>query len=151
MALVLDSTYSNVFYKNVLVKLKSIITTDRASTVYISPSYQDKGSYSIRLWGTSAETDVVLASEWRKLYSVVIALYSMGEDNDAAFYEQFYSDAERLYQLLCNNTESGSTALSWYDGIVADTTFDEFEGDEDAVDGLHVARFSFSCRINRTD
>jgi len=93
----------------------------------------------------------MLASEWRKLYNVVIALYSMGDDNDEAFYEQFYSDAERLYQLLYNNNEAGSTALSWYDGVVNDTTFDEFEGDEEAVDNLHVARFSFSCRINRTD
>jgi hypothetical protein len=145
MALVLDTSYGNVFYKNVLVKLRSIITTDRACKVYISPFYQDHGSYSIRLWGASAETDIMLASEWRKLYNVVIALYSMGDD------EQFYSDAERLYQLLYNNNEAGSTALSWYDGVVNDTTFDEFEGDEEAVDNLHVARFSFSCRINRTD
>ena len=151
MALVLDTSYGNVFYKNVLVQLRSIITTDRACKVYISPFYQDHGSYSIRLWGASAETDIMLASEWRKLYSVVIALYSMGDDNDEAFYEQLYSDAERLYQLLYNNNEAGSTALSWYDGVVNDITFDEFEGDEEAVDSLHVARLSFSCRINRTD
>ena len=151
MALVLDTSYGNVFYKNVLVELRSIITTDRACSVYISPFYRDHGSYSIRLWGASAETDIMLASEWRKLYSVVIALYSIGEDNDEAFYEQLYSDAERLYQLLYNNNEAGSSALSWYDGVVNDITFDEFEGDEETVDNLHVARLSFSCRINRTD
>ena len=151
MALVLDTTYSNVFYTNVLVKLRSIITTDRSCTVYISPAYKDHGSYSIRLWGASAETDVMHASEWRKLYNVAIALYSLGEDGDEAFYEQFYSDAERLYQLLYNNKESGTATFSWYDGVVGEMIFDDFEGGEDAVDGLHVARFSFSCRIDRAD
>ena len=151
MALVLDTSYSNVFYTNVLAKLRSIITTDRACTVYVSPDYKDHGSYSIRLWGSSAETDLMVASEWRKLYNVVIALYSIGEDGDEAFYEQLYSDAERLYQLLYNNKESGTATFSWYDGVVGEMIFDDFEGDEDAVDGLHVARFSFSWRIDRAD
>ena len=151
MALVLDTSYSNVFYTNVLAKLRSIITTDRAYTVYISPDYKDHGSYSIRLWGSSAETDVLLASEWRRVYNVVIALYSTGEDGDEAFYEQFYSDAERLFQLLYNNTENGAASYPWHDGVVGDVSYDEFEGGEDAVDGLHVARFSFSCRISRAD
>ena len=151
MALVLDTWYSNVFYTNVLAKLRSIITTDRACPVYISPDYKDHGSYSIRLWGSSAETDVLLASEWRRLYNVVIALYSTGEDGDEAFYEQFYSDSERLYQLLYNNTENGAASYPWHDGVIGDVSYDEFEGDEDAVDGLHVARFSFSCRISRAD
>tara|TARA_R100000656_G_scaffold112836_1_gene85058 strand:- start:30 stop:485 length:456 start_codon:yes stop_codon:yes gene_type:complete len=151
MALVLDTSYSNVFYTNVLAKLRSIITTDRACTVYVSPDYKDHGSYSIRLWGSSAETDVILANEWRKLYNVVIALYSTGEDGDEAFYEQFYSDSERLYQLLYNNTENAAASFPWHDGVIGEVLYDEFEGDEDAVDGLHVARFSFSCRISRTD
>ena len=151
MALVLDTSYNNVFYENVLKKLRSIITTDRACTVYISPFYQDHGSYSIRLWGSSAETDVLHANEWRKLYNTELAIYTMGEDNDERFYEQLYSDAERLYQLLYNNKESGTATFSWYDGVVGDMTFDEFAGDEDAVDGLHVARLSFSCRLSRVD
>jgi len=151
MALVLDTSYNNFFYTYVIVELRSMITTDRAWTVYISPDYKDHGSYSIRLWGSSAETDVILANEWRKLYNVVIALYSTGEDGDEAFYEQFYSDSERLYQLLYNNTENGAASYPWHDGVIGDVSYDEFEGDEDAVDGLHVARFSFSCRISRTD
>ena len=93
----------------------------------------------------------MLASEWRRLYNVVIALYSTGEDGDEAFYEQFYSDSERLYQLLYNNTENGAASYPWHDGVIGDVSYDEFEGDEDAVDGLHVARFSFSCRISRAD
>ena len=151
MALVLDTSYNNVFYTNVLAKLRSIITTDRACTVYISPFYRDQGSYSIRLWGASAETDELFSSEWRKLYTTEIALYSTGDDNDERFYEQFYSDSERLYQLLHNNKNGGSTAQSWYGGIVNGIIFDDFTGGEEAVDNLHVARFSFSCRIDRTD
>ena len=150
MALVLDTSYNNVFYTNVLAKLRSIITTDRACTVYISPFYRDQGSYSIRLWGASVETDELFSSEWRNLYTTEITLYSMGDD-DERFYEQFYSDSERLYQLLYNNKESGTATFSWYDGVVGSIVFDDFSGDEDAVDSLHVARFSFSCRIDRAD
>ena len=151
MALVLGTTYNNVFYDNVLKQLRSIITTDRACTVYVSPVYKDMGSYSVRMWGLSAETDVMHSSEWRKLYNIELAIYAMGEDGNERFYEQLYSDAERLYQLLYNNKESGTATFSWYDGVVGDMVFDEFEGDEEGVDGLHVAKFSFSCRISRAD
>ena len=151
MALVLDSTYNNVFYDNVLQKLRSIITTDRTCTVYVSPTYKDRGSYSIRMWGLSAETDIMHSSEWRKLYNVELALYAIGEDGNERFYEQLYSDAERLYQLLYNNKESGTATFSWYDGEVGEMVFDDFTDDEEDVDGLHVARFSFSCRIDRAD
>ena len=119
MALVLDTSYNNVFYTNVLVKLRSIITTDRACTVYISPDYKDHGSYSVRLWGSSAETDILLASEWRRLYNVAIALYSLGEVGDEAFYGQFYSDAERLYQLLFNNMQNEQTVFLGLMGLLA--------------------------------
>ena len=111
MALVLDTTYNNVFYDNVLQKLRSIITTDRACTVYVSPVYKDMGSYSVRMWGSSAETDEIFANEWRKLYNVELAIYAIGEDGNERFYEQLYSDAERLYQLLYNNTNNGASSF----------------------------------------
>ena len=151
MALVLDTTYNNVFYDNVLQKLRSIITTDRSCTVYVSPTYKDRGSYAVRMWGLSAETDIMHSSEWRKLYNVELALYAIGEDGNERFYEQLYSDAERLYQLLFNNVNNGAASFPWHDGVVGEMVFDEFQDDEDGVDGLHVARFSFSCRLSRAD
>ena len=151
MALVLGTTYDNVFYDNVLNKMRSIIVTDRACSVYISPTYKDMGSYSIRLWGSGMETDLMMANEWRKLYTMELALYSMGEDNDERFYEQLYSDAERLYQLLFNNKSNGAASFPWHDGEVGEVVFDEFVDDEADIDGLHVAKFSFSCRLSRAD
>jgi hypothetical protein len=151
MALVLGTTYNNVFYDNVLKKLRSIITTDRACTVYVSPVYKDMGSYSVRMWGSSAESDQIFSNEWRKLYNVELAIYAIGEDGNERFYEQLYSDAERLYQLLHNNTSNGASSFPWHDGVVGDIVFDGFEGDEEGVDGLHVARFSFSCRLSRAE
>ena len=149
MALVLDTTYQNAFYDGVLTKLRSIITTDRVCTVYIAPSYQDHGSFSIRLWGTSAETDELYPDVWRKLYNVEIAIYITGEDGDERFYEQFYSDAERLYQLLFNNFNITTSDYRWKDGEVGEIVFDDFVENEEVIDNLHVARFSFSCRITR--
>ena len=151
MALVLGTSYSNVFYENVLKKMRSIITTDRPCTVYISPSYRDMGSFSIRLWGTSMETDLMMANEWRKLYNMEIVLYVMGEKADERFYEQFYSDAERLNQLLFNNKTIDAATFPWHDGEVSEVLFNEFVEDEEEVDGLHVARYAFSCRLSRVD
>ena len=148
MALIKGNTYHNVFYDNVLIKLRSIITTDRPCTVYISPRFKDYGSYSIRLWGFSSETDELFATEWRKVYNTTISLYSIGDESER-FYEQFYSDAERLYQLLFNNMQNGANSFPWVDGTVGEVVFDDFEDDEETIDNLHVARFDFSCRISR--
>ena len=56
-----------------------------------------------------------------------------------------------VIQLLFNNQHITSGAIQWYDGRVLDTTFDDFVGAEEGVDSLHVARFSFSCRIDRAN
>lgn len=149
MALVKDTSYNNIFYDNVLLKLRSIITTDRACSVYIAPAYRDQGSFSIRLWGSSFETDELYPDTFRKLYNTEISIYALGEDNDERFYEQLYSDSERLYQLLFNNSNLSSGDYAWKDAQVSEVIFDDFSGAEEGVDNLHVARFSFSCRITR--
>jgi|TARA_R100000482_G_scaffold94179_1_gene39375 hypothetical protein len=148
MSLVLGTTYNNIFYENVLQKLKSIIVTDRACKVYVSPMYKDSGSYAIRLWGSSSETDLMTANEWRALYNVEISLYTIGDDGER-FYEQLYSDSERLYQLLFNNKENGASSFPWHDGTVSSVTYDEYTEEEVDIEGLHVARFLFSCRLSR--
>lgn len=148
MALVKDTSYNNIFYDNVLSKLRSIITTDRPCTVYVAPSYQDYGTFSIRLWGSSFETDELFPDTHRKLYNTEIAIYSIG-DTSESFYDQLYSDAERLYQLVFNNSNLSSGDYAWKDGQVSEVTFDEFTDVEEGIDNLHVARFLFSCRITR--
>ena len=149
MALVLDTSYNNIFYTNVLEKMRSIIITDRSCKVYISPTYQEQGTFSIRLWGASMETDLMTADQWRKLYNMDIVLYTIGKDADERFYEQLYSDAERLNQLLFNNKVNGAASFPWHDGTVGEVTFDDYEEDEEDIYGLHLARFSFSCRLSR--
>ena len=151
MALIKNTTYDNVFYDNVLKKLRSIITTDRATNVYISPNYQDQGSFSVRLWGSSSDTDAIYASEWRKVYNTEVVIYTVGDESSESFYEQLYSDSERLYQLLFNNKHISSGDFAWYDGQVGSVSFDEFIEGEDEIENLHLARFSFSCRITRAD
>jgi len=55
----------------------------------------------------------------------------------------YFSDSSQMDEDNFNST--------LFDLQIGDVSYDEFEGDEDAVDGLHVARFSFSCRISRAD
>ena len=74
------------------------------------------------------------------------------ETANKAMYEyayKLYSDAERLYQLLFNNSNLSSGDYPWKDGQVSEVTFDEFTDVEEGIDNLHVARFLFSCRITR--
>ena len=152
MALVLDSTYNNVFYKNVLAKLRDLISADRDyGANYISPTYEDKGSYSVRLWGLGAETDhITTPTEWTKAYSVDVAMYSIEQSPDESYWEQFLADGERLYQLMANNINvSGS--LGWFDGMVGEMRVEDLEEDEEDIDGLHTIKYNFVCRISRTD
>ena len=152
MALVLDTTYNNVFYKNVLAKLRGLISADRDyGDIYISPTYEDKGSYSVRLWGSGAETDRITApTEWTKAYSVDVAMYSVEQSPDESYWEQFLADGERLYQIMANNVNvSGS--LGWFDGMVGDMRIEDLEEDEEDVDGLHTIKYDFVCRISRAD
>ena len=69
------------------------------------------------------------------------------------FYKQLYGDAERLYQLLHNNKTLsktvGSTTLAWINGKIDDIEFNEFEEDEEDIDGLNVAKLSFNCLVER--
>ena len=109
-----DKLKNHQIHDNVLQKLRSIMTSDRTCTVYVSPTYKDRGSYSIRMWGISAETDIMHSSEWRKLYNVELALYAIREDGNERFYEQLYSDAERLYQLLYNNKEKREKMQTYF-------------------------------------
>ena len=93
MALVLDTTYNNVFYKNVLGKLRDLINADRDyGSIYIAPAYEDKGSYSVRIWGSGAETDSIkMPTQWTKAYSVEVAMYSIEQSPDESYWEQFFS------------------------------------------------------------
>jgi len=152
MALVLDTTYNNVFYKNVLAKLRGLISADRDyGAIYISPTYEDKGSYSVRLWGSGAETDsITMPTEWTKTYSVDVAMYSLEQSPDESYWEQFLADGERLYQIMANNT-SVAGSLGWFDGVVGDMEVGATEEDEEAVDGLHTIKYNFVCRISRAD
>jgi len=152
MALVLDTTYNNVFYKNVLAKLRDLISADRDyGAIYISPTYEDKGSYSVRLWGSGAETDhITTPTEWTKTYSVDVSMYSVDQSPDESYWEQFLADGERLYQLMANNINvSGS--LGWFDGMVEGMRIEDLEEDEEDVDGLHTIKYDFVCRISRAD
>lgn len=152
MALVLDTTYNNVFYKNVLAKLRDLISADRDyGDIYISPTYEDKGSYSVRLWGSGAETDhITTPTEWTKAYSVDVAMYSIEQSPDESYWEQFLADGERLYQIMANNINvSGS--LGWFDGMVGEMRVEDLEEDEEGIDGLHTIKYDFVCRISRAD
>ena len=152
MALSLDSTYHNIYYKNVLTKIREIINDDRDyGAVYIGPVYEDRGNYSVRIWGLTAETTQNLTSgEWSRTYNTEISMYMVEPSPNENFWEQYYADGERLYQLLYNN-ESVAGSLGWYDGTVESMRINEMEAEEEAVDGLWTIKYNFVCRINRAN
>ena len=152
MALVPDTSYNNVFYKNVLVKLRDLINEDRNyGSIYIAPAYEDKGSFSVRLWGEGAETTrLVMPTEWTKLYRVTVSLYSMELSPDESFWKQYLADGERLYQLMANNI-SVSGSLGWFDGMVEDMRIHDTTADEETVEGLWTIKYDFVCRISRAN
>ena len=156
MALILGTTYDNIWFNVVIDKIRDVITTDRNySNAYISPTYKENGSYSVRIWGNSADTVQYVANEWNKRYELEIVLYEIIPSADEQFYKTFYADIERLYQVLFNNrvnsvTSDGNT-YKYSDGQVGDITINDLTEAEEAVDGLHSATFTFSCSVFRPD
>ena len=158
-------TYENVLYDFVMDPLRDLFIAEYTyGKVYIAPTILHKDPFSIRIWGNSAETNEYYASAWQKQYNVEIALYEIESNPGEAFYKQFYNDTERIYQLLFSNATTKSTTLSggsgsnsssvshtWVDGVCEEFTINEFEGEEEEIDGLNVCKFIFNCKIIRED
>ena len=157
-------TYENVFYDFVMDPIRDLFTTEyNYGRIYISPHILHKDPFSIRIWGNSAETNEYLASAWQKQYNVEIALYEIETNPGEAYFKQFYNDIERIYQLLFANAKTKSTSVTgsgnnsssvthtWIDGVCEDFTINEFAGEEEAIEGLNVCRYTFNCKIIRED
>ena len=157
-------TYENVFYDFVMDPLRDLFITEYAyGKIYIAPSILHQDPFSIRIWGNSTETNEYLESTWHKQYNIEIVLYEIEANPGEAYYKQFYSDIERIYQLLFANAKNKSTTLSgsgnnassvthkWFDGVCEEFTINEFEGDEEEIEGLNICRFIFNCKIMRVN
>jgi hypothetical protein len=157
-------TYENVFYDYVMDPLRDLFITEYTyGKVYIAPSILHQDPFSIRIWGNSAETTEYFTSTWQKQYNIEISLYEIETNPGEAYFKQFYNDIERIYQLLFANAKTNSTAVTgsgnnssavthvWIDGVCDELTINEFEGDEEDIEGLNVCRFIFDCKIMRED
>ena len=154
MPKILDTDYSNHLWANVLDKMQELFTTELdVYRTYISPSYQEKGNLSIRIWPMSAQADEVRGTtQWSRVNNIEISIYTKSKSDDDLFYKQYFQDFENVYQLLFDNLNKPSTLAStfhWIDGTVDNVTFNEMTDDEQEVDGLHVTRLEFSCTTIR--
>ncbi len=154
MPLSKGSTYEGVFYDYVLDGIRDLFITEfNNAKIYIAPQISHADNFQIRIWGTSATTEEWGVQGWQKEYSVDVVLYMIEKNAREPFFKQLYGDAERLYQVLHNNTSYtktvGSTTLSWINGKVDEIEINELEGDEGDIDGLHTAKMEFSCLIER--
>ena len=90
MALQLNATsgYDDVFWTNVLKKIESLIEdSTNYGHIYIAPNMQIQAPQSIRLWGTSANSEVLKYTEWIKRYNVEISLYMTAQSDSENFYK----------------------------------------------------------------
>ena len=157
-------TYENVFYDYVMDPLRDLFISEyNYGKIYISPQILHKDPFSIRIWGNNAETSEYLASAWQKQYNVEVSLYEIETNPGEAYFKQFYSDIERIYQLLFANAKTNSTSVTgsgnnsnavthvWIDGVCEEFTINEFEEGEDEIEGLNVCKFIFNCKIMRVN
>jgi len=157
-------TYENVFFDYVMDPLRDLFITEYSyGKIYIAPSILHKDPFSIRIWGNSAETNEYYASAWQKQYNVEVSLYEIETNPGEVYFKQFYSDIERIYQLLFTNATINTTAVTgsgnnsnavthkWIDGQCEEFTINEFDEGEDEIDGLNVCKFIFNCKIMRED
>ena len=157
-------TYENVLYDFVMDPLRDLFITEyNYGKIYIAPSILHQDPFSIRIWGNDATTEQYMSSAWQKQYNVEIALYEIETNPGEAYFKQFYNDIERIYQLLFANAKTKSTSVTgsgnnsssvthtWIDGVCEDFTINEFAGEEEAIEGLNVCRYTFNCKIIRED
>ena len=157
-------SYDNVWFDFILDPIRDFFITEyNYGKIYISPQILHKDPFSIRIWGNSAETNEYYASAWQKQYNVEVSLYEIETNPGEAYFKQFYSDIERIYQLLFANAKTKSTTVTgsgnnsssvthtWIDGVCDEFVINEFEEDEDEIEGLNVCKFIFNCKIMRED
>ena len=158
-------TYENVFFDFVMDPLRDLFITEYAyGNIYIAPAIEQQVPFSIRIWGNSTDTSEYMESTWHKQYNAQISLYLIEANPSEVFYKQFYNDIERIYQLLFANAKNKSTTLSggsgsnassvthkWFDGVCEGFSINDFEGEEENIEGLNVCRFIFNCKIMRVN
>jgi hypothetical protein len=154
MPLAIDTDYQGVFFDYALDGVRDILTTEyNYGKIYIAPKIIHKDPFQIRIWGTDATTELMVANEWQKEYSIQIVMYFIENTPNEQFYRQMYNDGERLYQLMFNNKQKsitvGSKALKWLDGTISEMVINELEADEEEIEGLNSVSFAFTCKINR--
>ena len=147
-------SYDNVYFDYCLDPIRDLFIAEyNYGKIYIAPRLLHKDNFSIRIWSSLAETVELFASAWQKQYNVSIYLYEIESNPGEAYYKQFYNDIERIYSLLFNNqsksTTISTTTYTWINGICDSIEINDFEGTEDEVEGLNVARFNFNCKIIR--
>ena len=147
-------SYTNIFFDYCLDPLRDLFISEyNYGKIYIAPKIVHQDPFSIRMWADSTETVELFTSAWQKQYNVIISLYEIEQNPSEGFYKQFLNDTERIYSLLFNNqtksTTIGSDTYTWIDGVCESVEINDFEDDEEGIEGLNVAKFDFNCKIIR--
>jgi len=153
--LVKGTTYENVWFSFVLDSYRDILNTEfKGTKIYISPIINKLDNFQIKIWGSMAETVDFAQDSWNKQYTTDINIYFINKNPSEQFYDQFYGDIEKAYQVLSNNISIsktvGSTTLGIIAGQVEEITINEFDAIEEEIDGLNVAKFSHTCFVERS-
>jgi len=154
MPLTLNTGYENIFYDVVLDGLRDILISEfNYGKIYIAPEIVHKDPFSIKLWGTNAETVEFTIREWQKTYNVDITIFAIEQNPNENFYKQLYQDAERINQLIHNNQTKTITVdgrnYTWIGAQIEDIEVLSEEDTEGDIDGLHSVNLEFSCLVSR--
>ena len=154
MALALNTDYENVFFDVALDGLRDLLVTEwNYGKIYIAPELKYQDPFSIRLWGTDAETEIFTSQEWQKRYNIEIFMYHIEQNPTEIFYKQIYQDAERLNQVIFNNQTKtitvGGRDFTWIAAEIDSIDINPEEETEEDINGLHSASLSFSCLVSR--
>lgn len=153
MALGLDASYQNVGFDYVLDGVRDLLVSEfNYGKIYISPSIKFNDPFQIKLWVSESSTEDYNAHSWSKEYIVDIDLYMIDSNHDENTYKQLHQDTERIYQVLFNNAHKEITvagnSLQWLNGTVDTIGINEFDGEEEEIEGLLKSTLSFSCNVH---
>ena len=136
-------TYDKIAYDEIELGLRKIIN-DEFKNVYISNTFEMKGTECIRINLESSATIQQATNFEERDYNVMIRYYHLADTSKELINKSVKANIDRLRKHLLDNQVS--TANKWSALIIDDIQYNIEDDENDENSLLHIAEFSISIQ-----
>ena len=136
-------TYDKIAYDEIELGLRKIIN-DEFKNVYISNTFEMKGTECIRINLESSATIQQATNFEERDYNVMIRYYHLADTSKELINKSVKANIDRLRKHLLDNQVN--TANKWSALIIDDIQYNVEDEENDENSLLHIAEFSISIQ-----